>query len=195
MPVRGLRSEVFRTGETIYENDFTSSEWRHLLPEGHAPLENVLFAPLLLENSPVGFLGLGNKPGGFTPNDVRLASAFAEIAAIALVNNRAEQALREARAQLETQVLKRTQQLDQVVEELKRELDERRRVEARLRLQATALESSISGIIITDTQGNIQWSNPAFTRITGYASREAQGMNTLRHDPLDHRGNLIGKEA
>ena len=36
----------------------------------------------------VGLLGLANKAGGFTENDARLASAFAELAAVALHNSR-----------------------------------------------------------------------------------------------------------
>ena len=178
MPVRGMRAEVFQTGETIYENAFSSSEWNLALPQGHAILENVLFAPLVVDGSPVGLLGLGNKEGGFTTNDARLASAFAEMAAIALVNSRAAQALREARDRLEIQVQERTRQLDQIVEELKSELAERKKVEDRLRLQTTALESSSSGVVITDTKGNIYWSNPAFSRMSGYTSEEALGMNT-----------------
>jgi PAS domain S-box-containing protein len=56
------------------------------MPEGHAALESVLFAPLAIEGNVVGLLGLANKPGGFTDNDARLASAFGELAAIALRN-------------------------------------------------------------------------------------------------------------
>jgi PAS domain S-box-containing protein len=177
MPIRGMRAEVFQKGETIYENDFPNSEWNLALPEGHAVLENVLFALLVVQGSPVGLLGLGNKAGGFTANDAKLASAFAEMAAIALVNSQAEQALHETHHKLETLVQERTQQLNQVVEELQAELAERKRIEARLRLQETALESSISGILITDTQGNIQWSNPAFSKMSGYSSEGVLGLN------------------
>ncbi len=93
MPIRGLRQEVYRTGKTIYENDFPKSEWRMLLPEGHAELGNVLFAPLMVKGIMVGLLGLANKPGGFTENDVRMASAFGDLAAIALFNSRTLESL------------------------------------------------------------------------------------------------------
>jgi PAS domain S-box-containing protein len=88
MPIRGLRGEAYRTGEVVYDNDFSRSEWIKYMPEGHASLDNVLFAPLMIEGEAVGLLGLANKPGGFTENDARLASAFGELAAIALHNNR-----------------------------------------------------------------------------------------------------------
>ena len=88
MPIRGLRAEAYRAGQAIYDNDFAESGWTELLPEGHAHLENVLFAPLIVEGQAAGLLGLANKPGGFDEHDARLATAFAELAAIALWNAR-----------------------------------------------------------------------------------------------------------
>ncbi|HTX93075.1 MAG TPA: histidine kinase N-terminal 7TM domain-containing protein [Anaerolineales bacterium] len=49
--------------------------------------------------------------------------------------------------------------------------------QAQMRLQATALEAAENGIVITDDKGNIQWSNKAFTHLTGYAREEAIGKN------------------
>lgn len=88
MPIRGLREEAYRGGEAVYDNDFSHSRWVGLLPEGHVGLQNVLFAPLLIEEKAMGVLGIANKPGGFNDNDARMASAFGELAAIALRNSR-----------------------------------------------------------------------------------------------------------
>ena len=93
MPIRGLREVVYRTGEAVVENEFSGTQWIELIPEGHAVLENVLFAPLAVRGIHVGLLGLANKPGGFTPNDVRMALAFAELASIALFNSRTLESL------------------------------------------------------------------------------------------------------
>jgi|Deesub1362A_J573_1020465.scaffolds.fasta_scaffold00199_51 PAS domain S-box-containing protein len=87
IPIRGLRAEVYHAGKVIYHNDFASSEWAKFLPKGHVELENVLFAPLVIKGKVAGLLGIANKPGGFTENDARMASAFAELAAIALHNS------------------------------------------------------------------------------------------------------------
>ena len=57
-----------------------------------------------------------------------------------------------------------------------RDVSERIRAEAHLRLQATALEAAASGIVITDPAGAIQWVNPAFTSLTGYTAEEAVGQ-------------------
>ena len=48
-------------------------------------------------------------------------------------------------------------------------------LEARLRLFEVALNSVANGIVITDTQAQIQWVNPAFTELTGFTLEEALG--------------------
>jgi PAS domain S-box-containing protein len=96
MPIRGLRALAFASGKTTFDNDFIHSKWTKFLPEGHADLYNVLFAPLSIEGQVVGLLGLANKEGGFTGNDEHLASAFAEVAAVALLNSRTRESLEES---------------------------------------------------------------------------------------------------
>jgi len=46
---------------------------------------------------------------------------------------------------------------------------------ARDRVLITALEAAPSGILVTDAKVNIQWANPAFSRLTGYSLAEAIG--------------------
>lgn len=100
MPVRGLRAEAYRTGRTVCENEFASSEWSALLPPGHCTLDNALFAPIVLTGTAVGLIGLANKPGGFDANDARLATAFSELAAVALSASRARRTLEESERRL-----------------------------------------------------------------------------------------------
>ncbi|MFA5801974.1 MAG: SpoIIE family protein phosphatase [Thermoleophilia bacterium] len=88
MPIRGLRAEAYRTCKPVYENDFSSSEWVKFMPEGHARLDNVLFAPLIINSKAVGLLGIANKPGGFSDHDARLAAAFGELVSVSLKNDR-----------------------------------------------------------------------------------------------------------
>lgn len=54
-------------------------------------------------------------------------------------------------------------------------IKERRQVEGQLRLQAAALNAAANGILITDWDGNIEWVNPAFVEMTGYARSEVLG--------------------
>ena len=93
MPMPGLREEARRSGKAMFENDFDTSEWAALLPAGHVPIYNALFAPLKLDENVVGLLGVANKPGGFNDNDVRMATAFGELASVALINSRSLESL------------------------------------------------------------------------------------------------------
>jgi len=102
MPIRGLRSECYRTGQPVFDNTFMKSKWVAYMPEGHVTLENVLFAPLIIEDKAVGLLGLANKIGDFTQKDADLAGAFGELASIALQNSRNLDQLREALANIKT---------------------------------------------------------------------------------------------
>ena len=88
MPIRGLRGEAYRSGKTVFDNEFASSHWMKFMPAGHAPLNNVMFAPLVLDGQVAGLLGLANKPGGFNDEDAQLAAGLGELAALALKNSR-----------------------------------------------------------------------------------------------------------
>lgn len=73
-----------------------------------------------------------------------------------------------------------------------RDLRHLKEAEAQLRLQGVALESAANGIVITSRSGEIQWTNPAFTRMTGYSAAEARGQNPRllksgRHPPEFYR--------
>ena len=58
-----------------------------------------------------------------------------------------------------------------------RDVTERKRAEKRLQLAATVFENTSEGIMITDSNGRIQSTNPAFTAITGFAADEVLGQN------------------
>jgi PAS domain S-box-containing protein len=104
MPLRGLRAEACRTREVIFDNDFSNSKWMAFLPVGHVHLENVMFAPLMVDGNPVGLLGLANKPGGFNDNDTRLARAFSKFASIGLLNSLTRESLEQSEERFRTVV-------------------------------------------------------------------------------------------
>lgn len=58
-----------------------------------------------------------------------------------------------------------------------RDISERKRQEAELRLSDLVLNASTATIMVTDNKNRIVSVNPAFTKITGYESSEAIGRN------------------
>lgn len=57
------------------------------------------------------------------------------------------------------------------------DITECKETEEKLRKLSQAVEQSPSTIIITDTQGDIEYVNPKFTRLTGYLPEEVLGKN------------------
>jgi PAS domain S-box-containing protein len=53
----------------------------------------------------------------------------------------------------------------------------RKQAEMRLRRLSRAVEQSPASVIVTDTAGNIEYVNPKFTELTGYAPEEVIGRN------------------
>jgi PAS domain S-box-containing protein len=68
---------------------------------------------------------------------------------------------------------------------LMRDVTELKRAEEALRKFSRAVEQSASNIIITDTAGKIEYVNPKFTQITGYALAEVLGQNPRILKPDD----------
>jgi GAF domain-containing protein len=89
MPIRGLRKETLQKGSPLCCNDFSKSKWMKLLPGGHVKLQNVLFAPIVIEKFSVGLLGFANKLENFNQEDIHIASSFAKLTALALSNSKA----------------------------------------------------------------------------------------------------------
>lgn len=61
------------------------------------------------------------------------------------------------------------------MEQIERDVAELKRTEQSLRKMSRAIESSPATVIITDPQGIIEYVNPKFTEVTGYAPAEAIG--------------------
>ena len=55
---------------------------------------------------------------------------------------------------------------------------EQGKAQAQLTILSRAIEQSPVSVIITDTQGNIEYVNPKFTKVSGYSFKEIIGQNT-----------------
>ena len=65
--------------------------------------------------------------------------------------------------------------LEYANQRLSQEIDERKRTEEKLLKLTQAIEESPVSIILTDLHGNIEYVNPKFSQISGYASSEIIG--------------------
>ena len=57
------------------------------------------------------------------------------------------------------------------------DITEQQHAEDELRKLSLAVEQSPASIVITDTQGNIEYVNPKFTEVSGYTMEEVRGRN------------------
>lgn len=91
----------FLAGRASYDNAFDAGPEA---AESGFPVESMLLAPLVDDGSVTGLMGLANKPGGFSSRDALMASAFGEIASVALRNSRTKEMLRESEERYRTLV-------------------------------------------------------------------------------------------
>ncbi len=104
MPIRGLRAEAYQQGQAVCDSDFMNSPWVAFMPPGHVDLNNVMLAPLNIEEKTVGIMGLANKPTDFNEEDRRMAGALGQLVALALNNSRNITALKDSEARFRSYV-------------------------------------------------------------------------------------------
>ncbi len=102
-----------------------------------------------------------------------------------------EQALRRTHDELEIRVQERTEELAAANLELSNEIAERREIERQLRIQTAAMDAAANGIIITDPEGVMLWTNPAMAQISGYSEDELIGQNTRLFNSGKHEAGLL----
>ena len=69
--------------------------------------------------------------------------------------------------------------LEKKMQDLERELALRKKAEEEIRKLSLAVKQSPSIVMITDTEGNIEYVNPKFEEITGYTAGEVLGTNAM----------------
>ncbi len=79
-------------------------------------------------------------------------------------------------AELEARVAERTAALETANHQLRDEITESRQREERMNLQVAALNAAANAIVIANSQGLVEWVNPAFTRLSGYGVDEIVGQ-------------------
>jgi PAS domain S-box-containing protein len=99
---------------------------------------------------------------------------------------RAQEELQRARDELEMRVERRTEDLAMAVEELRNEIDERKRIEKALREAEerfrTIFENTVIGLYRTAPDGKIIMANPALIRMLGCSSFEELAKRNLEKE-------------
>jgi len=99
MPVRDSVFGVTLTQRRSHiSNDVAHDPHRVGQPTGHPPVGMFLGVPLRVGDDVIGMVGVANKPGGYTIDDERLLSTFANQVVVAIDNARLYRRQREIRA-------------------------------------------------------------------------------------------------
>jgi PAS domain S-box-containing protein len=163
--------EVMATGEPLVIEDASTHPLLDIvrpdLPQNG--FRSLALLPILFEDRPLGVLFLrGRRPVALREHELSLARTVANATAIALRNARILQSMRD-----------QTQQITFA------RFEAEKRLKA-LQRYADFFHSTADGIVVTDAEGQILFSNPRAHVITG-RSEEALGRGTLSDlvDPAD----------
>jgi PAS domain S-box-containing protein len=97
--IRGLYRRVIQDGKAFYTNDPDSHPDGVGAPEGHPRLTAFLGVPLFRDTKTVGIIALGNRQGGYRPEDLEAAETLAPAVMEALMRKRAEDLLKDSEKQ------------------------------------------------------------------------------------------------
>jgi len=92
--IHGLYGRAILDRKAFFTNDPAAHPDRVGTPEGHPPLSAFLGAPLIHGGTIIGMVGLGNREGGYRPEELEVLDSLAGAITQVLVNKRAEEALR-----------------------------------------------------------------------------------------------------
>ncbi len=121
----------------------------------------VLHLPIRLKGETIAVMILVSvdTPCHLEEEEIRLLEGFAHHVAIVIENRQ------------------HLHQLDTYAKELERSIEEQTNAEQERQKLSVAVEQSPVSVVITDTEGVIEYVNPMFTQVTGYQADEAIGLN------------------
>ncbi|MEZ7196662.1 diguanylate cyclase [Pseudodesulfovibrio karagichevae] len=189
----GLWGEPMRQGKPVITNDYPNMEGKKGYPEGHIPVRNHLGVPVFEENRVVFLAGVGNKPEDYTEDDIRHMELIMNGTWRIIQRRRSRAELREAHAELEEKVRRRTDRLQQVNRELaglnlKLMTKDQEREQARMELlrYQRIIETNPDLISLIDSDYRYIIVNESYTHIFGLKREDIVGQ------PV---GILFGSEA
>ncbi|HSR68296.1 MAG TPA: PAS domain S-box protein [Acidobacteriota bacterium] len=188
-----MAGRVAAHGEVVLANAPSKDSRAAGLPAGHPPLNSFLGVPAMKGEQVVGMIGVANRPGGYQSGDQQKIAILTNALGLLFDNYRraereagleaqrkqAESELKEAYDQLEARVEKRTAQLSKANKALEEQIQERRRVEAKLRESEarfrSAFEHAAIGMAVVTLEFRFQRVNRALCEMLGYTAEELTG--------------------
>ncbi len=148
----GVWVDCVHQRKPVIHNDYAALPHRKGMPPGHATLIRELVVPTMREGHIVSILGVGNKAVDYDERDVEWVAYVADVIWSIVERKRTEEQLQTYQRRLEAQNLE-------------------------LRKLSLAIEQSGNAILITDSQGVIEYVNPSFEETAGYTRQEVLGQN------------------
>lgn len=146
---------MYETGEPYVIEDLRTFPGRVII-RGLEWVRSIIGAPLRAKERVIGFIHLDSvHVGRFQPIHAEWLQAFADQTGTALQNAQLYAATVEHAQELEAHVAERTAKFRQTKEQVE-----------------TILNTSSDSIVLLDSHGKIRQSNPAFSKLLGYASDE-----------------------
>ncbi|MBN1609505.1 MAG: PAS domain S-box protein [Polyangiaceae bacterium] len=96
----GVWVDCVRERKPVVHNDYAALPHKKGLPEEHAPVLRELVVPILRDGRVVAVLGVGNKPGDYTREDVAVVTYLADVAWEIALRKQAESEREALRANL-----------------------------------------------------------------------------------------------
>ena len=152
---RGITGWVAETGQSANVADVREDPRYFGIPSN---IRSEICVPLKVDDHVIGIINLENtEPDSYSQGDLEFLEAVANQVAIAIENNRLHERIRHHTEKLEHHVDERTAELLSANEQLKEEIEDRRRTEQELvhslSLLRTTLESTADGILVLDKTG------------------------------------------
>lgn len=157
-PLRRLGERTAKSGRPVFSNRLPTRGTKAPQPDRRATPRNALLAPILLGGDVAGFIGLLDKPGGFTAADARLAEVFAEMVAAAMLESRTLNGLEKSQDALEREVRESATHLRAAEEQFR-----------------TLVENLPDMIARFDSELRYLYVSPAVEKVTGRPARDYLG--------------------
>jgi len=91
--IRELHEQVLHSGNAVCKNQLNTRNRNSNASQDRHDLQNAMIVPLKIEGKIVGLMGIAGRETDFTDEDLRIASAYADIAAITFEHSRTVEAL------------------------------------------------------------------------------------------------------